>query len=152
MTTEQNSTQRFIEQVQEVLGAYGVQLDPHAPELTKPPVNYGEVLQATQGKINELNQQADALVAAMGMTREQLEEYAKNPNNFSKEQWDSLQKVKQECDNFKEATMNSLRQASQAAVDELKQQKKDFEKNLNSQGNGKDPKQFNKKKKKWMSC
>ena len=35
------------------------------------------------------------------MTREQLEAYAANPNNFSKEQWEALQKVKEACDKYK---------------------------------------------------
>ncbi|MBS0623622.1 MAG: hypothetical protein JSS62_03275 [Verrucomicrobia bacterium] len=113
-----------IKQVQEVLGLYGVVL---TPEALKPDAagksDYSEVLSKTQDKIDELREQADAIAQKMGMTKEQLEAYSNDPKNFTPEQWELLQKVRQECDAFKQKTVETFKKAGQELVFETKEEK-----------------------------
>jgi hypothetical protein len=48
-----------------------------------------------------LEEQASKLCALIGIDPTQLAEMVKNPNNFSKGEWDSLSTVKEELANFK---------------------------------------------------
>lgn len=63
--------------------------------------DYSEIIQQTQDKLDDLNEQAEAIFKKTGMTREQLESYANNPNNFTKDQWAALQKVRDACEKYK---------------------------------------------------
>lgn len=93
---------------------------------------YSQVVGKTQSKLDELNEKAEELYERTGMSREQLEAYASNPNNFTKEQWDALQRVKEEAERFKRRTREKM-------SDELLQTSVDAERK-------KQPGRFGKKK------
>ena len=42
------------------------------------------------------------------MTKEQLEAYSANPNNFTKEQWEALQKVKMACETYQNEALSRI--------------------------------------------
>ncbi|MFN0065676.1 MAG: hypothetical protein ACKVOH_05510, partial [Chlamydiales bacterium] len=64
--------------------------------------------------------------------------YAQNPNNFSKEQWESLQQVKRACEEFKLKTITTLEKPEKR------------EKNLKFKEGEKQTKRFAKKRD-WLS-
>ena len=65
---------------------------------TPPPedVDYDEALRELETSLEDLRTRADEVYKATGLSREQLEEYSKNPDNFSKEEWDMLEQVRGE--------------------------------------------------------
>jgi|ERR1700722_6331751 len=95
--------------------------------------DYSEMVGKTQAKLDDLNEKAEEIVRRTGMTREQLEVYASNPNNFTKEQWEALQKVKEACDKYK-------REARASIGDEQ------FEQKIEQHQRKKQPQRFAKKK------
>lgn len=94
--------------------------------------DYAEIINKTQEKLDDLSEKAEEIYKKTGMTRDQLETYAANPNNFTKEQWEALQKVKQACERYK-------REARAQIPD------KDFEQKAETQRK-KQPQKFAKKK------
>lgn len=95
------------EALREVLAQYGVTLEDELGKSTHIENNeeissdYGEIVSKTQQKLDDLNEQAEEIFKRTGMTREQLEAYAANSANFTPEQWESLQKVKEACERYK---------------------------------------------------
>jgi hypothetical protein len=91
--------------LEDVLAMYDIKLEeqPVSEEDAKEARfgDYSEIISKTQQRLDELNEKAEEIYKRTGMTREQLESYASNPNNFTKEQWDALQKVKAACDKYK---------------------------------------------------
>lgn len=95
----------------EILVTYGV--DIKAEEQTEEEKrvadeDYSDIIGKTQHKMDELNQKAEEIYKKTGMTREQLDNYASNPNNFSKEQWEALQKVKSSCEKYKQEAREQI--------------------------------------------
>lgn len=107
---KQETENHLIKQMKEIFQLYGVVLTPHPPK--EGPVDFVEVMTKTQEKIEELNQQAEEVTKKMGMSAEELEAYSKNPKNFTPEQWELLERVRQECELFKTRTIESLNQAA----------------------------------------
>lgn len=70
--------------------------------------DYSEVISKTQAKIDELTQRAEEIYKKTGMTREELLQYAANPNNFTKSEWESLQQVREACEQMKQQTHHLL--------------------------------------------
>ncbi len=89
--------------LEEVLAMYDIKLDlePEEEKGAEEYSDYAEVISKTQERLDELNEKAEEIYQRTGMNQEQLEAYAANPNNFSKEQWDALQKVREACDKYK---------------------------------------------------
>lgn len=129
---QEPSSNALMDQMQEILDLYGIQIEKgKANEVGED--DLVEVLSKTQDKIEDLNKQADQIAAGMGMSRDDLEAFANNPDNFSQEQWEVLQRVRQECDSFRDRTVKSLEQAGAEARGEpapeagkKKKQKKKF--------------------------
>jgi predicted ribosome quality control (RQC) complex YloA/Tae2 family protein len=82
----------------EVLKMYDITLDSQPEEATSH--DYSEIIGKSQARLDDLNEKAEEIFKRTGMTRDQLETYAENPNNFTPEQWESLQKVKGACDKY----------------------------------------------------
>ncbi len=61
-----------------------------------------EVVEKLEGALDTLNTEMDQIYKDTGMNREQIEEYAQNPDNFSKEEWKLLGEVREELDLFRE--------------------------------------------------
>jgi len=99
------SDEEVRQALEEVLGMYDIKLEmePTSEEDAKEERfgDYSEIINKTQERLDDLNEKAEAIYKRTGMTREQLEAYAANPNNFSKEQWEALQKVKEACEKYK---------------------------------------------------
>ncbi len=99
------SDEEVRQALEEVLAMYDIQLevDPTSDEGAKEERfgDYSEIINKTQQRLDELNEKAEEIYKSTGMTHDQLEAYSANPNNFSKEQWDALQKVKEACEKYK---------------------------------------------------
>lgn len=95
--------------------------------------DYSEIISKTQQRLDDLNEKAEQIFEQTGMTREQLEAYASNPNNFSKEQWEALQKVKEACEKYKRDARSRL-------------EDQEFEEKVEQQKRKKQPHRFAKKK------
>lgn len=100
-----NSEEEVRKALEEVLAMYDIKLEeqPTSDEEAKKERfgDYSEIINKTQQRLDELNEKAEEIYKRTGMSREQLESYASNPNNFSKEQWEALQKVKEACERYK---------------------------------------------------
>jgi hypothetical protein len=66
--------------------------------------NYTEIVNQTQAKLDEYNQKGEEILKNTGMTREQLEAYASDPNNFTPEQWEGLKKLKAATEEIRKRT------------------------------------------------
>lgn len=111
------SEEEIKEALKEVLDLYGVDLEEELSKISekKPKEerlheagDYGELISKTQRQLDDLNERAEEIVKSTGMTREQLETYASNPNNFTREQWEALQKVREACDRHKREARTRL--------------------------------------------
>lgn len=91
------------EALEEVLAMYDIKLElgPDEEREAEEYGDYAEIISKTQERLDELNEQAEEIYQRTGMNQEQLEAYAANPNNFSKEQWEALQKVREACEKYK---------------------------------------------------
>lgn len=98
--------------LEEVLAMYDIKLDLTSPseedEKERRFGDYSEIISKTQQKLDDLTEQSEAIYKRTGMNREQLEAYASNPNNFSKEQWEALQKVKEACEKYKREARHKI--------------------------------------------
>lgn len=90
--------------MEDLLRLYNIEIEPGTldPDEVSGEVDYAEVIAKTQDKINDLNQEAEKIYESTGMTKEELDAYSQNPNNFSKEQWEILENVRNECNEFKQ--------------------------------------------------
>lgn len=84
--------------LQDILSLYDIKLE----ETEEKPEegDYSEIISKTQQKLDELNEKAALIFERTGMTEEQLEAYSANPNNFTPEQWEALQRVKDACEKY----------------------------------------------------
>ncbi len=53
-------------------------------------------------ELEDYDQHAEKICERMGMTRSQMRKYAENKKNFSAEEWQQLEKARNEIDVFKE--------------------------------------------------
>ena len=119
----------------EVLKLYDIELEEELAqnEEKESPIDYSEIIGKTQAKLDELNEKGEEIFKRTGMTREQLDAYAANPNNFSKEQWEALQKVKEACEKYKREARSRIGDPQ-------------FEQKVEAQQRQKQPHRFAKKK------
>jgi len=92
--------------LEEVLKLYDIKLE--LPVQENAPNDYSEIISKTQTRLDDLNEKAEEIFNRTGMSREQLDAYAANPNNFTKEQWESLQKVKEACEKYKQEARGKI--------------------------------------------
>lgn len=64
-----------------------------------------EALQIAQELQKKLEEQAQKAYKASGMTKEQIAKFTENSNNFSKEEWDSFKKAKEELFDFQKEVL-----------------------------------------------
>jgi ABC-type transporter Mla subunit MlaD len=108
--------------LEEVLKQFNIQLEPvrGSDDLSKQN-DYSEIISKTQEKLDELNEKAEDVLKRTGMTREQLDAYANNPNNFTKEQWEALQGLRENVEQFKRQTQGIEKTESELPRKEKKQ-------------------------------
>lgn len=78
--------------LEEFLGLFNIKLD----NVEKESGSSEQLLDRAQEKLDEFNEKAEAILTKTGKTPEELEVYASNRNNFTKEQWDALGRLKEE--------------------------------------------------------
>lgn len=97
------SAQKIIDSIKQILTIYKIDFDPSfGSALTlDSQENYEYLLQKTQEKIQELDKRAQDILNQTGMTREQMEVFANNPDNFSPEEWLALENIRASCNEYK---------------------------------------------------
>lgn len=101
-----NSAQKIIDSVKQILTLYNIDFDPSFGSFSSDDgnVDYEYLLQKTQEKIQELDKRSQEILNQTGMTREQMEVFANNPDNFSPEEWLALEQIRESCAKYKEET------------------------------------------------
>lgn len=105
-----DAEREMIGAMKEVLGKFGINLsqeiirDDAGEELA----DYSEVINKTQERMDALNHEADELYEQTGMTQEEILEYGNNPDNFTPEEWQAIQKVKEACTAYKKEIREKL--------------------------------------------
>lgn len=137
---ENNLEEELSEALTDFLKLFNVKVDfskeAKTPSKEEKLTNYNEILEKTQKKLDELNLQNAEILKKSGMTREQLEKYGSNPQNFTPEQWKALQRVKEVTEKYKQQAKEFM------GVEHLKKKTKE-EKRQEIQRFG--------KKKRWLS-
>lgn len=90
-------------------------------------VDVDQTIKDLEHNLDELSQKAEALYKATGMSKEQLDEFANNPNNFSKDEWAMLEKIRAELREMQEGAEKAFSEATMgegAAAEEAEKSKK----------------------------
>lgn len=106
-----SSEREIREALEEVLNLYNVKLDEPTQAPSKEASaeeDFSEIISKTQERLDDLNEKAEEIFQKTGMSREEMEVYAANPNNFSREQWEALQKVKEACEKYKREARSKI--------------------------------------------
>lgn len=67
-----------------------------------------EVIERLEEALRTLDTEMERIYKNTGMTREQMEEFAQNPDNFSRDEWKLLGEVRQELDIFQKEAESLL--------------------------------------------
>lgn len=59
-----------------------------------------DAVQEMQDTLDRLDGEVEAVTKRTGMSQEQLQQFVENPSNFSREEWDQLQRAKQVVEEF----------------------------------------------------
>ena len=104
------SEKELVSALKQIMKMYDIELDEDIliQDDGEEIADYSEVISKTQEKIDELTQRAEEIYKRTGMTREELMQYASNPNNFTKAEWESLEQVRRACDQMKNQTSQLL--------------------------------------------
>ena len=104
--SEQGKDDKLQSALTEFLGLFEIKLDIPEEERSEVAVrgNYGELVKATQDKLDEFNIKAEEILQKTGMSRDELDTYASNPDNFTPEQWGALQKLREATEDLKRRT------------------------------------------------
>ena len=94
-TPEGDMTQAF-EEVLELLQ----QAQPVDPSLEG--LDIDQVVERLEESLEQLNSQMEEVYKTTGMSKEELEQYATNPENFSKEEWQMLEQIRGQLSKFRE--------------------------------------------------
>jgi len=65
-------------------------------------------IEKMQDNLDAMQREAERILKKTGMTKEQMESYVNNPNNFSKEEWDRVESAKKEVRKFEEDMFKAL--------------------------------------------
>lgn len=101
--------QEMAAAIEEVLSLHDVKIDAMTRQMAGEEGDFSGILAQCQERLDTLKANADNMLKNIGMTREQLEEYVSNKANFSKEEWDMLEKTKKTCEEIKERDANLLK-------------------------------------------
>ena len=96
------SEEELREALEGVLKLYDIELEEEADsEEEEGYADYSEIINKTQERLDYLSEKAETIYMRTGMSEEELEAYAANQSNFSKDEWEALQKVKEACEKYK---------------------------------------------------
>ncbi len=101
-----NSAQKIVDSIKQILSIYKIDFDPSFESAlsSDSELDYQLLIEKTQEKIQELNERSQEILKKTGMTREQMETFAHNPDNFSPEEWMALEKIRASCNEYKKET------------------------------------------------
>lgn len=61
-----------------------------------------QVVERLEESLEQLNSQMEEVYKTTGMSKEELEQYATNPDNFSKEEWQMLEQIRGQLSTFRD--------------------------------------------------
>lgn len=124
---EDEATDPLKHALEQVLDLFDVKLTPaEASEEEKKIERHGDYDQivAKMGqKLDDLSEKGQKILEETGMTRDELETYATNPDNFSEEQWEALQKLRAATEDFKRRTKQIVGEESLKKAEETDKQR-----------------------------
>lgn len=74
-----------------------------------------QLLKDLQSTLDDLRSEADRLSETTGMSRDELQAYSSNPNNFTQEEWQLLSQIRGELDKYRQ----QARRLSEAGPDTI---------------------------------
>lgn len=111
----ENKTEEIKKKLTDALAVFGVDVSQEEAtaevakeEPEKELADYALLSDKTQKKIQDLNHRSEELLKKTGMSREALESYVSNPNNFTTEQWTALEKIREASIEIRKATYEEL--------------------------------------------
>lgn len=109
-----NSAQKIIDSIKQILSIYKIDFDPSfGATLTEDnDLDYQMLIEKTQEKIQELDKRSQEILQQTGMTREQMEVFANNPDNFSPEEWRALENIRSSCNEYKKETEELIKEVT----------------------------------------
>ncbi|WP_375793763.1 hypothetical protein O1W69_01525 [Chlamydia sp. 12-01] len=101
-----SSAQKIIDSIKQILTLYNIDFDPSFGSAlsSSSEVDYEYLMEKTQEKIQELDKRSQEILQQTGMTKEQMEVFANNPDNFSPEEWLALENIRSSCNEYKKET------------------------------------------------
>ena len=110
-----NSAQKIIDSIKQILSIYKIDFDPSfgAVLTDDNDLDYQMLIEKTQEKIQELDKRSQEILQQTGMTREQMEVFANNPDNFSPEEWRALETIRSSCNEYKKETEELIKEVTQ---------------------------------------
>ncbi|ANG66078.1 hypothetical protein [Chlamydia gallinacea] len=109
-----NSAQKIIDSIKQILTLYNIDFDPSFGSAlsSDSEVDYEYLMEKTQEKIQELDKRSQEILRQTGMTKEQMEVFANNPDNFSPEEWLALENIRASCNEYKKETEAIINEVS----------------------------------------
>ncbi|ANH78545.1 hypothetical protein [Candidatus Chlamydia sanziniae] len=109
------SAEKIIDSIKQILTIYKIDFDSSfGSALTSDSdADYEYLIHKTQEKIQELDKRAQEILTQTGMTREQMEVFANNPDNFSPEEWLALENIRSSCEEYKKETESLINEVTQ---------------------------------------
>lgn len=89
------------------------------------PEEKAQAVQLMTQMYQQMMAQTKAIAEKSGMTEEQLAAFARNPENFTKEQWDSFQSSKEKMEHIGEDIAKQVERSSKKDGDKPSQGKRD---------------------------
>lgn len=109
-----NSAQKIIDSIKQILTLYNIDFDPSFGSAlsSDSELDYEYLMEKTQEKIQELDKRSQEILRQTGMTKEQMEVFANNPDNFSPEEWLALENIRASCNEYKKETEAIINEVS----------------------------------------
>nr|WP_213358200.1 hypothetical protein [Chlamydiifrater phoenicopteri] len=100
------STQQILDSIRQILQIYKIDIDTSFENALSSgnEADYQYLIEKTQEKIEELDKKSKEILKQTGMTEQEMEVFARNPDNFSPEEWLALEKVRASCEAYKRET------------------------------------------------
>ncbi len=77
--------------------------------------NLDQVVAEMKENIDRLQKKAEDLQKRTGMSKEELEAYVENPDNFSKEEWEVILRIRGALDSFKKQMWSLMKAGPEVA-------------------------------------
>jgi uncharacterized coiled-coil DUF342 family protein len=98
MTREQDPAQ-LLKNLEEAISKVSIQPESGGKYTA---AQLDEMAKELRKQVDELKVKADEIQKRTGMTREELDAYTNNPDNFSNEEWEAICRIRESIDRFKQ--------------------------------------------------